>query len=783
MGSRAIGRPARWVGTSVLCALITGPATASAAFLPAESADAPSSIESAYSGPEKLSVHWSPPSTPGWTGFLLFRDGGLRATLSADARSFVDGAVWPATTTRYRVEARYPDGHTGVSHAVVEKMAPLLRSTARYDVVVVRASSAGVAAAVTAAREGLRVAVLEPTDRLGGIMSSGLSSTDIRAPEHCTGFFKEFRRRIQAYYGNGDGLRYEPHVVNNVLKAMVAEQPGIDIYYHVRPIGVMRRSARVTGVTVESLDTGGRSTFFAPITIDADPTGDVMAWSGCEYRVGREARSQAEPHAGVIYYWRAKDVLLPGSDGRGDSRLMAYAYLLVVKDYGAGSSHLITKPEGYRESNYIHSPEWKDSWAYSSGAMPRGKYELNQHPQGNDLQDVNYGWPSANTRGRIRLEKLFRNHALGYLYYLQTRDGLSNLGLPDDEFPENAGFPEEIYVREARRVVGIVTLKESDVVQAAELLRPDGAGIGDYPMDSHAVRPKTDWTTPDMGEGEFWLYRITPWFQIPVGIVIPRDRDGLLVAEAVSATHVAYGTLRTEPVRMEMGEMCGMMAAISLQTGLDPRGIPPSMLQDRLGPAGQSAYFHSDVPADAPYSSAIQFMSAHGFWQEPEFHPDAVVTRGEAAAWLRALQWMEAAQSGAPEMLARQRKIRWPAPSEPGRPLDRGTLAQWLVRTESDLKASWSPTPSSQTAAYPDIDPSSPMGMAAAEMYLHRIDSAIWHGTSMRPDGKPEFGASLPVTRADLAETFFLAQRDFASPLYEQVFAIADFGPTPIRKP
>jgi len=734
-----------------------------------------------------ITVFWSAPVKPGFTGYRVLRYGQLIASPGPGERSFTDQNLTPGQVYHYTVEAIYPDGPAASSHTVAEKIPPVLMPERRYDVVVVMASSAGVAAAVTAARKGLHVALLEPTDRLGGIMSNGLCSTDLRRPYHATGFFEEFRQAVQKYYGGGDGLRYEPHVVNNVLKGMVAAQPLLDVYYHVRATGVEVQGSRVYGVEAVSTITGQRLKFLAPMTIDASPTGDVTAWAGCRCRVGREPRSKEEPHAGVIYYWRQKDEFLPGSTGRGDDRIQAYTYLVVVRDYGASSDHRIQAPPGYQESDYIHSPPWKATWAVTSGAMPDHKYELNQHPQGNDLQGTNYRWPWASPKARAKMEEQFRNHALGYLYYLQTHDHLPNLGLPDDEFPENGGFPETLYVREARRVVGLANLDEHDVTFAGVRLRPDGGGIGDYPMDSHAVRPKTDWNRPDNGEGEYWLYRYTPWYQIPIGVVIPADRDGLLVAEAVSATHVGYGTLRLEPVRMEMGTICADLAAISETTGSDPRDLPPSMLQDELTRAGQLIYYHPDVPTDALHSEAIQYLSAHGFWQDDKFRGTNPITRADAALALRGLQWMEAAQSGNPAWSAVVHRTRWSIPDQPNAPLTRGDFARWLTAVQSSLRDDWSwvlPVGMGgvETRPYPDLAPAASQAPFILWQHDVRVDS--WTGTKFGPDGRALFGADLPVTRADFAEALFLAQRDFPSPYNRNIEPVLRFLPAPpLRKP
>ena len=762
---------------------LMGVGAVSAAERAAEPPMAPATIETACLKPSTVNIYWSEPAAGVPTAYRVFRNGLPIADLPQAARRFEDSGLVPGSCCRYSTAAVYPDGTAIASHVVAERIPLPLIGRRSCDVIVVSASSAGVAAAVTAARKGLHVALLEPTDRLGGIMSNGLCATDIRRAVHSTGFFEEFRQKVQTYYGGGDGLAYEPHVVNNVLKAMVAAEDRVDVFYHVRPTGVIMDGATVTGLRVESTDGRHHGVFEAPLTIDSDPTGDVTAWAGCRCRVGREPRTPEEPHAGVMYYSRAENKLLPGSTGKGDRRLMAYTYLVVVKDYGSSTDHRLSPPPGYQESDYIHSPAWKESWAVTSGQMPHGKFELNQHPEGADLQGVNYNWPWQSPAQRSALEKVYKDHALGYLYYLQTHGGAPNIGLPDDEFPENGGFPETLYVREARRVVGLANLKEMDITLAGSRLRPDASGVGDYPMDSHAVRPKTDWTAPDSGEGEFWLYRETPWFQIPVGVVIPADRDGLLVAEAVSATHVAYGALRLEPVRMEMGELCGTLASISQTTGLRARAIPAPMIQDWLSADGQRIFWHADVNNDHPEGAAIQYLGAHGFWLDRTFKPDEIITCGEAVKALQALQAMEARQSGQEFLEVAVRRNRWPEPANPNAPLTRGVFADWLLRTQAILDPrDWSLSGPRDygSRSVGDIPASGAIPVkdssdAATLLHWRHIDVDTWTGTRWDSSGQPLFDPDLPVTRADFAEAIYLAQRYFPSPFFHQIGAIAPF--------
>lgn len=160
---------------------------------------------------------------------------------------------------------------------------------------------------------------------------------------------------------------------------------------------------------------------------------------------------------------------------------------------------------------------------------------MNQHPHGTTLQEVNYRYPTARWEERQRIYQIYKNHVLGYLHYIQTELGQPNLGLAEDEFRDSDNLPPILYVRKARRIEGEVFLQQMDITRARERIRPDSIAIGDYPMDSHAVRRvvvKEGEPVPEiehMGEGEFWIFQYTPWYQIPYGVLVPKQVEGLLV--------------------------------------------------------------------------------------------------------------------------------------------------------------------------------------------------------------------------------------------------------------
>lgn len=747
----------------------------------------PEAVEASFTPPSGIRVYWNP--VHGASGYVVRRDGREIARVAGSETRYDDATARPGVTYAYAVAATDGQGEGPEGARAVERSDPPLPPRLECDLLVVGATTAGVAASVAAARYGLKVVLVEETGRLGGMSVNGLGASDIRRIEDSSGFFEEFRRGVQAYYGAGNGLKYEPRVAHEVMKRLIWSAPGLTVFRRVRPVGVGTKgsaSRAVEWVDLESVPDGTRCRVRSRLVVDATECGDVAAWAGARYRVGREARSHAEPHAGYILYDRAGDRLMPGSTGRSDRRIQAYSYLMTVRDYGEGADRTIEKPDGYEESKYRHAPPWDRSWNATSGKLPNDKYEINQHPYGSDLQGANYAYPEASYDRRRALEREFRLHALGYLYYIQTSEGKKNLGLSDDDFRAEGGWPSSLYVREARRFEADVVMTEADIMGARSLVRPDAIGIGDYAMDSHATQPKPDPATADMGEGEFYLPQYTPWHQVPFRIMIPRGLDNLFVTTAVSATHVAYGTYRMEPVRMHFGAAAGVAAALCLRHGLAPRDVPVGQVQAELmkaepgtaerpardgigapGPLAQPVllYKYADVSSDTPAYRPIMWLGARGFYPCPPaasrtpsallaaapFRPDEPLDAGEMARLIGILAF----RADAVGERLREPGIRGPAT----RVVTRADAAAALAEAFG-----WSPTEGANS--YADLAPGSAEWRAAQALIARGLDTDIWGLAGSRDRaGRRLFRPSQPITRAQFASWLYLAHR-FIGPLF-----------------
>jgi hypothetical protein len=529
----------------------------------------------------------------------------------------------------------------------------------RYDLAILGGTASGVAAAIVGARAGLRVVLVERTDRLGGMISNGVCKTDIGMREASSGLFEEFRALVRKQYRDiaecEAGFKYEPKVALQVIRSMVAAEPGIEVLLRTRFAGVLRGPAGgVEGFQVAPSQ-GAKRALRAKITIDATDEADLAVQAGAQYRIGREARSPEEPHAGVIYLERGgvnprdKSIshpyrILPGSTGEADTRIQGFSFLMTLKDYGPGAKdrpHVLkSPPPGYNPGFFANTVPWEKSWAMFSGRLPNNKHEVNQYPNGAELPGENDAYVDGNDDVRDAIVKRHREHALGYLYWLQHVEDKSNLGLADDEYVDNGNFPVQMYVRQGRRVLGLEILDESHInpFLKGDGVRPprfpDAIATGTFALDVHPVRPKRAASDVDSGEGELFLPEVTAPFQVPYRCLVPKGVERLLVSQAVSSTHIGYQGVRLEGVRVSMGMAAGIAASLAIRGGRPLAEVNVRELQDRLLDAASLLYVYRDLPAGSPWFKAVQKLSLAGAmdgFDDYTFRPGEPITRAQLA--------------------------------------------------------------------------------------------------------------------------------------------------------
>ena len=515
------------------------------------------------------------------------------------------------------------------------------------DVIVYGGTSAALTTAVQVHRMGLSVIVVSPDRHLGGMSSSGLGFTDTGNKEVIGGIAREFyqllyqhyqkpeswRWQKQSEYGNvGQGNPaldgenrtmwiFEPHVAEAAFESLVS-QNSLTVHrdeWLDRNGGMTKKNGKIT-----SIRTLSGKVYRGKIFVDATYEGDLMASAGVAYTVGREDNSLYGEtwngvQAGVFHhghYFKDKidpykipgnpaSGLLPrissgdiGENGTGDNKIQAYCYRLCLTQL-PGNRVAITKPEGYDSTQYellvrLAATRWNEFFA-KYDPIPNLKTDVNNHgPFSYDNIGMSWDYPEATYERR---REILAEHILyqkGLLYFTATdrrlpswvRDTMSKWGYARDEFADNGHWPYNIYVREARRLLGEYIMTENDVLGKREV--PASIGMGSYTMDSHNVQR---YVTPEgfvQNEGDIGVRAPEP-YRIDLGSIIPRKDDckNLLVPVCVSCTHIAYGSIRMEPVFMILGQSAGTIASLSVISGIDIHELQYAEIRQKLISYGQ----------------------------------------------------------------------------------------------------------------------------------------------------------------------------------------------------
>jgi hypothetical protein len=488
------------------------------------------------------------------------------------------------------------------------------------DVVVYGATASGVIAAVAVAREGKSVVLIDPAHHLGGMVSGGLGATDTGRREAIGGYAREFFGRIRAHYADeygpdstqlkasSDGFHFEPHVASLTFAAMLKEakvEPQLD-----RPMAAVIKD----GNRIVALRTSTGDEYAAKVFVDASYEGDLMAQAGVKYHVGREGRSvYLEPLAGVqdhspAHQWPVKvNALMDGKPlpfvghgplepaGAGDRKVQAYNFRLCITRVAANRLPW-PKPANYDPSRYdllarylAAKPGLKLAQLCNPVAMPNGKTDTNNNgPFSTDHIGANYDYPDGDAATRARIWQDHINYTQGFFYFLAhdprvppaLQAETSSWGLANDEFVSSANWPPQLYVREARRMIGAYVMTQADF--ANNRTKPDSVGLGSYNSDSHHVQRVALGDGSALNEGDFQV-PVRP-YAIPYRSITPKAEEcgNLLAPVCCSASHVGYGTIRMEPVYMILGQASGVAAALAIESGATVQEISVEKLQKKL---------------------------------------------------------------------------------------------------------------------------------------------------------------------------------------------------------
>jgi len=510
--------------------------------------------------------------------------------------------------------------------AILFCLLPLMAQTRQFDVVVYGGTAGGAAAAVSAAREGLKVALLEPTAHIGGMVSGGLSFTDVGRREVIGGLALELYARVGRHYqigryGQEVAWQHEPHVGEKLLRDMLREA-GVTLFEKTQVKekgGVVTDGARVVALLDEK---GAR--YEARIFIDSSYEGDVMAQTKVEWTYGRESSAQyGESLAGVrdetpfhqfLVDVNPKDAqgrLLPEitsvqlpAPGTADKAVQAYNYRMCFSNVPAGRV-AFTAPAGYQRARYELFARLLAERTKKDGKVPDLKTVIKIDPLPNGKADINnqgafstdylggsWTFPTASYAERVKIWQAHKDYIQGFFYYLATdeavpaalRAQMNQWGLCKDEFTDNANWPTQLYIREGRRMVGDFVMSQKDL--QTELTKPDVIGMGSYNSDSHNVQRIVDARGFARNEGDMQV-AVKP-YQIPYRVMVPKraQAENLLVPVTFSATHVAYSSVRMEPQYMIIGQAAGVAAKMAIEKKTAVQDVDTTALTARLRALG-----------------------------------------------------------------------------------------------------------------------------------------------------------------------------------------------------
>ena len=527
------------------------------------------------------------------------------------------------------------------------------------DILVYGCTSGGITAAIQAKRMGKAVVMVCPERHLGGLTAGGLGWTDSGNKNVIGGLSREFYHRVWQHYQKPEAWRwqtreeygnkgqgtaamdqaagtmwiFEPHVAEAVFEAWVREL-GIPV---VRDAWLDReKGVRMAGDRITSITTLDGRTYTAQMFIDATYEGDLMAAAGVDYHVGRESMKTygeqwAGVQTGVLHHRHHFGVLKtpvspyvvpgdpssgllprvsgdpPGAYGEGDKKVQAYCFRLCLTRVPANRVPF-PKPAAYDPRQYelllrVFDAGWRETFD-KFDPIPNAKTDTNNHgPFSTDNIGRNWDYPEASYERRRQIIQEHVDYQQGWLYFIandprvpeDVRTTMSAWGLAKDEFVDNGHWPHQIYVREARRMIGRFVMTEHELLKKRPT--PEPVGMGSYGIDSHNIQR---YVTPEghvQNEGDIGVPTGGP-YQISYGSLVPKrgQAANLLVPVAVSSSHVAYGSIRMEPVFMVLGQSAATAAALAIDAGRAVQDVPYERLRARLLADGQVLDYAGGTP-------------------------------------------------------------------------------------------------------------------------------------------------------------------------------------------
>jgi FAD dependent oxidoreductase len=489
------------------------------------------------------------------------------------------------------------------------------------DICVFGATSGGVIAAYTAAKLGKKVVLITSGGHLGGLSSGGLGNTDIGNKIAITGLARDFYRRVGLHYGKPEQWIFEPHVAEDIFKGYIQEA-SVTVLFHQSLKALFKKGLQIQEIRTIPVDAGGGYTSYiieAKEYIDCSYEGDLMAMAAVSYLIGRESNQQyhetyngiqlldkhqfpdgvdpyvveGKPESGLLWGIRSTELNTRGS---GDKNLQAYNFRLCLTDSMQNRIE-ITKPDRYDSSHYalllryikIKNPKSLEDGILNINLMPDRKTDINNNgPFSTDMIGMNYDYPNGNSETR---KKIIQNHIdydKGLLYFIghdermpeHLRNEMLRWGYPKDEYIDNNHWSPQLYIREARRMVAEYVMTEANCT--GQLKVTDGIGLAAYTMDSHNCQ-RLIINGMVKNEGDVQVGGFPP-YPISYRSIVPKRNEctNLFVPICLSASHIAYGSIRMEPVFMVLGQSSATAAVMAIDRQLPVQKIPVKKLQTEL---------------------------------------------------------------------------------------------------------------------------------------------------------------------------------------------------------
>lgn len=464
-----------------------------------------------------------------------------------------------------------------------------------------------------------------------------------------------------------DGFHFEPSVAAVIYQDMLNEHKDkITIHlmrqFDAEDSNLSLKDERIESLYVLNRENGQRELYLGKVFVDATYEGDLGAIAGVPFRVGRESKEEfGEPGAGRAYeYWKSQPA--EGSTGESDNAVQAYNYRLCLTN-NPKNRIAFPKPESYNRAEYVSLIEdvWTgrntqiamakvtdemmeanrkhiaqgnrtklpgDSWGIrklsSLVKLPNQKTDgNNQHAAflSTDLPEENWAWPTSSWEWRDKFAKRLRDYTLGLFWFAQHdqalpehfRKEIAEWGLAKDEYQDNNFFPRQVYVREGRRFEGVYFFTAKDALPTAPGKRPPlhatSVTASHYALDSHAARKRE---TGRVHLDGFISYP-TAVYTVPLGVILPRKVDNLLLPVPVSGSHIGFSTLRMEPCWMALGQAAGITASLAIDNRVSVRDVNISMLQDKLIRQRTTLMYYRDLQPEDPNFHLVQYMGLRGY--------------------------------------------------------------------------------------------------------------------------------------------------------------------------